>query len=94
MLTTAPNTIVEIVVLSDQPQAFVRVVPVHSRSEFALGEREAPVLDVHMLSPGLLELIFTIFRLARVTQGNRDAVEIGANVSARERQERRGEISV
>ena len=51
MLTTAPDGVIQVVIFSNQPQRFVGVVPEKSRIVFTLGKSEAPIFNIHMLSP-------------------------------------------
>lgn len=50
MLTATPNAVVEVVVISNEAQPLVRVVPLESSSEVSFTQSKAPVFDVDVLS--------------------------------------------
>lgn len=89
MLATAPDAIVDVVILADESKALVGVVPVEATSVVTLAQRKAPVLDVDVLASCIfcsMELLF----------GDRDrrTIKIRSNDSASEGQKRWRKISV
>ena len=76
MFTTAPNAVVEIVVVTNYAESFVCVVPIHSLSVFAFGEGKAPVFDVDMLSTGFGSIDDL---LGSHWDGN--AIEVGSDIA-------------
>lgn len=58
MLPTAPDAVVKIIALPNEPQAFVSVVPEHLYIAIVVFEEsKAPILDVDVLMPRMLCLL-------------------------------------
>lgn len=54
MLAATPDAVVKVVVVANQPQPFIGVVPVHFGAVVSLGQREAPVLDADVLAAAVV----------------------------------------
>ena len=89
MLSTAPNTVVQVIILTDEPQPFIGVVPEETLSILSLTENKTPVLNSHMLGPcaaGGEEVIGS--------DRNCSAIKVGPDLAASKTEECRGQIRV
>lgn len=89
VFVVAPDRVVEVVSPAENPQCLVRVVPVHGFPVVALGEREAPVLDVDVLVASHL-----CFREAGLGHGDGGAVEVSSWLGSDKGKDRGCEIGV
>jgi hypothetical protein len=92
VLTTAPNAVIEVIVCSDQAEAFVRIVPVNASVVFPLGKRETPVLNVDVLA----SLVFHGLCEKKVggNDGDGRSVEIRPDLPACQRKKGGSQIGV
>ena len=92
VFTTAPNAVIEVIVLADQAETFVGIVPVHMGVILALGQRKTPVFDVDVFAPlvvaGLCE------QEIGGNHGDGRSVEIRSDLPTRKRKESRSQIGM
>jgi hypothetical protein len=92
VFTTAPNAVIEIIVLADQAETFVGIVPVHMGVILALRQRKTPVFDVNVFAP-LVIARFCEQEIGR-NDGDGRSVEIRSDLPTRKRKESRSQIGM